>query len=92
MYRHAYFEWLKLCFGCFASQHTRLCSAHDVTGSGRTGKVQTMFLAIVRFIQSWKDYNSTLRELNALSDRELADIGVSRSDIPRVAWNTATSG
>ena len=49
-----------------------------------------MFLAIVRFIQSWKDYNSTLRELSLLSDRELADVGISRSDIPRVAWKQAT--
>jgi uncharacterized protein YjiS (DUF1127 family) len=49
-----------------------------------------MFLAIVRFIQSWKDYNSALRELSLLSDRELADVGISRSDIPRVAWEQAT--
>ena len=49
-----------------------------------------MFLSIVRFIQSWKDYNSALRELNLLSDRELADVGISRSDIPRVAWEQAT--
>jgi len=49
-----------------------------------------MFLAIVRFIQSWKDYNSTLRELSHLSDRELADVGISRSDIPRIAWDSAT--
>ena len=49
-----------------------------------------MFLAIVRFIQSWKDYNAALRELGLLSDRELADVGISRSDIPRVAWLKAT--
>jgi uncharacterized protein YjiS (DUF1127 family) len=49
-----------------------------------------MFLAIVRFIRSWKSYNSTLRELSLLSDRELADVGISRSDIPRVAWEQAT--
>jgi uncharacterized protein YjiS (DUF1127 family) len=49
-----------------------------------------MFLAIAHFVQSWKDYNSTLRELSHLSDRELADVGISRSDIPRVAWKSAT--
>jgi hypothetical protein len=27
-----------------------------------------------------------VNELSHLSDRELADIGISRSDIPRVAW------
>ena len=49
-----------------------------------------MFLSIVRFVQSWKDYNAALRELSVLSDSELADVGISRSDIPRVAWEQAT--
>ena len=49
-----------------------------------------MFLTIVRFIQSWKNYNSALRELSVLTDRELADVGISRSDIPRDAWEQAT--
>lgn len=49
----------------------------------------TMFAALVRFIQEWKRYNRSLNELSRLGDRELADIGISRSDIPRVAWNAA---
>ena len=49
-----------------------------------------MLLSILRFFQSWKRYNASLRELNQLGDRELADIGISRSDIPRVAWETAS--
>ncbi len=48
-----------------------------------------MFVAIVRFIQTWKRYNKSLRELSRLGDRELADIGLSRSDIPSVAWESA---
>jgi uncharacterized protein YjiS (DUF1127 family) len=48
-----------------------------------------MLLAIVRFLQSWRQYNAGLRELSQLGDRELADIGISRSDIPRVAWDQA---
>ena len=48
-----------------------------------------MFTALVRFIQSWKNYNRSLNELSRLGDRELADIGVSRSDLPRLAWNAA---
>lgn len=48
-----------------------------------------MFLSILRFVQAWKRYNESLRELSQLGDRELADIGISRSDIPRVAWDTA---
>ena len=48
-----------------------------------------MFFSILQFIQAWKRYNSSLRELSQLGDRELADIGISRSDIPRVAWDAA---
>ena len=48
-----------------------------------------MFAAIVRFIREWKRYNQNLSELSRLGDRELVDIGISRSDIPRVAWNAS---
>jgi uncharacterized protein YjiS (DUF1127 family) len=56
---------------------------------GRKRKRNTMFASLVRFIQEWKRYNRSLSELSRLGDRELADIGVSRSDIPRLAWNAA---
>jgi uncharacterized protein YjiS (DUF1127 family) len=48
-----------------------------------------MVLSILKFLQSWKRYNASLRELSQLGDRELADIGITRSDIPRVAWDSA---
>lgn len=48
-----------------------------------------MLAAIVRFLREWKRYNQSLNELNRLGDRELADIGISRCDIPRVAWVSA---
>ena len=48
-----------------------------------------MLALIVRLFREWKRYNRSLSELNRLGDRELADIGISRSDIPRVAWNAA---
>ena len=44
-----------------------------------------MLLALVRMIQSFRNYHRTVSELSQLSDRELADIGLDRSDIPRVA-------
>jgi uncharacterized protein YjiS (DUF1127 family) len=50
----------------------------------------TMLVAIINFLQAWRRYNNSLRELYQLGDRELADIGISRSDIPRVAWDAAT--
>jgi uncharacterized protein YjiS (DUF1127 family) len=48
-----------------------------------------MFAAIVRFFQEWKRYNQSLNELSRLGDRELADIGISRSDIARLAWSAS---
>jgi uncharacterized protein YjiS (DUF1127 family) len=48
-----------------------------------------MLVAILNFLQSWRRYNASLRELSQLGDRELADIGITRSDIPRVAWESA---
>ena len=45
-----------------------------------------MFLThLVGVFRQWRRYNQSLRELNRLGDRELADIGISRGDIPRVA-------
>ena len=48
-----------------------------------------MLATVVRLIRQWKSYNRSLTELSRLGDRELADIGISRSDIHRVAWNAA---
>ena len=44
---------------------------------------------IMRFLRQWRRYNASLRELSQLGDRELADMGLSRSDIPRVAWESS---
>jgi uncharacterized protein YjiS (DUF1127 family) len=44
-----------------------------------------MLLSIIRALQAFRDYHRNLTELSQLSDRELADIGLERSDIPRVA-------
>lgn len=54
-----------------------------------SGKRVLMFTYIIRLIREWKRYNRSLNELSRLGDRELADIGISRCDIPRVAWNAA---
>lgn len=48
-----------------------------------------MLLTVIDFLRTWKRYNANLRELHRLGDRELADIGITRSDIPRVAWDSA---
>ena len=45
-----------------------------------------MLSPVIRFFQGWKRYGLAVQELSQLSDRELADIGITRSDIPRIAW------
>jgi len=44
-----------------------------------------MLLSLIRMIQAFRDYQRNLDELSHLSDRSLADFGLHRSDIPRVA-------
>jgi uncharacterized protein YjiS (DUF1127 family) len=45
-----------------------------------------MFLSIVlSSLRRWLRARETARQLSALSDRELSDIGIARHDIPRVA-------
>ena len=50
-----------------------------------------MLLSLIRMIQAFRDYQRNVSELSQLSDRELADIGLDRSDIPRVAAGTYNS-
>jgi uncharacterized protein YjiS (DUF1127 family) len=44
-----------------------------------------MLLSLIRLFQAFRDYQRNVSELSQLTDRELADIGLDRSDIPRVA-------
>jgi len=49
-----------------------------------------MFVAeLLRLFRTWWRYDESVRELSRLSDRELADIGISRSEIASVAWESA---
>ena len=50
-----------------------------------------------RMVESWRlnqkraaSYKKTVKELNKLTDRELADVGLQRGDIERVARSGAT--
>jgi uncharacterized protein YjiS (DUF1127 family) len=46
-----------------------------------------MILAkLIRLYRAWRNYERSLTELSRLDDRELADIGISRAEIPAVAW------
>jgi uncharacterized protein YjiS (DUF1127 family) len=49
-----------------------------------------MFLSnVIGVFRQWRRYNQSLRELSRLGDRELADIGLRRGDIPRAAWESS---
>jgi uncharacterized protein YjiS (DUF1127 family) len=52
---------------------------------------KTMFTSIVRRYQAWRRCETVRRELSHLTDRELADIGITRSDIERIASGEAHS-
>ncbi len=47
-----------------------------------------MFLStLLAGISRWFRYRDTLRQLSGLTDRELSDLGIHRSDIHAVAWS-----
>jgi uncharacterized protein YjiS (DUF1127 family) len=40
---------------------------------------------LIRNYRNWRRYRETVSELDRLSNRELADLGITRNDIPFVA-------
>ena len=42
-------------------------------------------MSLARSFNAWRQYRNTAAELNRLSQRELSDLGISRSDIPTLA-------
>ena len=50
-----------------------------------------MFASIANFFRTRHRYRVAFEELSQLSNRDLADIGISRSDIPRLAYEYAHS-
>ena len=82
---------------CAATKSLTLRGAGNYVSCIKTGDsllplkgLTTMFLThLIGVYRQWRRYNQSLRELNRLGDRELADIGITRGDIPRVAWDSA---
>jgi uncharacterized protein YjiS (DUF1127 family) len=69
-----------------------LSSEQKLIAGGNTAlreRTASMLAHLIRTFRAWLRYEASLRELSRLGDRELADIGVVRSDIPRIAWETA---
>lgn len=42
-------------------------------------------MSLIRNFRNWRRYRETVTELNRLSNRELADLGINRHDIHAVA-------
>jgi uncharacterized protein YjiS (DUF1127 family) len=84
-------HWGLSCIATFEVLH-RIISTYihfndeaQIEELNRIYKEITMLLSLIRMIQAFRDYQRNVNELSQLSDRELADIGLDRSDIPRVA-------
>jgi uncharacterized protein YjiS (DUF1127 family) len=57
---------------------------------GRRTRILTMVKLITEKVSAWRRYRASVRELSRLTDRELAELGLSRSDIEAVARVSAT--
>lgn len=60
-------------------------SAVEMSRNHAAGGLGQVFARVTAMITAWNNARSTRRELNALTDRELSDIGLARGDIERVA-------
>ena len=56
---------------------------------GFSDRISAMVASMKTALQRRKLYNQTVRELSALSSRDLADLGISRSMITRLALEAA---
>ena len=45
-----------------------------------------MLIHVIRFLRSWRLCSDILRDLTRKSDSELHDMGITRADIPRIAF------
>jgi len=48
-------------------------------------------MGIRQTFKKWADYQQTVRELAALDNRQLNDLGISRTDIQKIARDHARS-
>jgi uncharacterized protein YjiS (DUF1127 family) len=44
------------------------------------------FWRYVNYLATWRDHREAVKQLNKLSDKQLKDIGINRSDIDRLVW------
>jgi uncharacterized protein YjiS (DUF1127 family) len=45
-----------------------------------------IFSRYINYLKTWREHRETIKQLNQLTDTELADIGITRCDIDRLIW------
>ena len=60
--------------------------------AGRQGRVARLVGDLTQRVERYKTYRRTLDDLSELSDRELVDLGLSRSMLRAVAYKAAYDG
>lgn len=71
-----------------AATHSYMLQRSDIESPAV--KEYPMLSYLLSAFQRWRQYRATIAELSQLSDRELQDLGIARSDIAFVA-HQATS-
>ena len=44
------------------------------------------FWRYINYLATWRTHRIAIKQLNPLTDKELAGIGIARSDIDRMVW------
>ncbi|UWQ57225.1 DUF1127 domain-containing protein [Leisingera caerulea] len=65
-----------------------MAAAHQISAVSVASPVGFLNALLVKFTR-YRLYRQTVNELSALSGRELADLGLSRCEIKRVAYQAA---
>jgi uncharacterized protein YjiS (DUF1127 family) len=46
----------------------------------------SLFWRYVNYLATWRNHREAVKQLNTLTDAQLKDIGINRSDIDRIIW------
>ena len=75
---------LLLIVGCFVWVVTSELKKAEIMSKKNTG--MTWFWRYMNYLATWRTHRIAIKQLNALTDKELADIGIARADIDRLVW------
>lgn len=64
-------------------------STNRIAGKSLMDRVAGLMVSVASSLQQRRVYAQTVAELNALTDRELADLGIARASIVEIAHEAA---